>query len=127
MGRYVLNFEEIDETQVAVVGGKAARLGALSRIEGIRVPWGFCVTTDAFRRIMADGPTIEARLGSLSSLAPDDRDAIRVLSAKVRDMVEAIPIPVDVATEITRSLAAVGEDVAFAVRSSATAEDLPNA
>ena len=53
MGRYVVGFEEIDRTQVALVGGKGANLGELSRIDGIRVPAGFCVTTDAFRRIMA--------------------------------------------------------------------------
>ena len=54
MTRYVLDFEEIDQTQVALVGGKGAHLGELSRIDGIRVPAGFCVTTDAFRRIMAE-------------------------------------------------------------------------
>src|SRR5215218_1569425 len=53
MGCYVLDFQEIDQTQVAVVGGKGAHLGELSRIEGLRVPAGFCVTTDAFQRIMA--------------------------------------------------------------------------
>ena len=47
MGLYVLGFQEIDHAQVAVVGGKGASLGELSRIEGIRVPAGFCVTTDA--------------------------------------------------------------------------------
>jgi len=53
MGCYVLGFQEIDQTQVAVVGGKGAHLGELSRIEGLRVPAGFCVTTDAFQRAMA--------------------------------------------------------------------------
>jgi rifampicin phosphotransferase len=48
--RYVLGLEAIDKTRVALVGGKGAHLGELSRIEGIRVPGGFCVTTDAFRR-----------------------------------------------------------------------------
>ena len=57
MGRYVLDFREIDQTQVAVVGGKGAHLGELSRIEGLRVPAGFCVTTDAFQRIM-DGSAV---------------------------------------------------------------------
>ena len=56
MTRYVLDFEEIDRTQVAKVGGKGAHLGELSRIEGVQVPPGFCVTTDAFRRIMAEAP-----------------------------------------------------------------------
>ncbi|MEA2379960.1 MAG: rifampicin phosphotransferase, partial [Thermoleophilaceae bacterium] len=54
---YVLGFQEIDATHVAVVGGKGAQLGELSHIEGIRVPPGFCVTTNAFRRIMAEAPT----------------------------------------------------------------------
>ena len=50
--RYVLGLDEIDQTQSPLVGGKGANLGELSRIEGVRVPAGFCVTTDAFRRIM---------------------------------------------------------------------------
>ena len=56
--RYVLGLEEIDKTQVALAGGKGAHLGELSRIEGIRVPPGFCVTTDAFRRVMTTVPRI---------------------------------------------------------------------
>src|SRR4051794_41913392 len=57
-GRYVLGFEQIDRTQVSVVGGKGAHLGELSRIDGIRVPPGFCVTTDAFARVLADAASI---------------------------------------------------------------------
>src|SRR5207245_5105481 len=66
MGCYVLGFQVIDQTQVAVVGGKGANLGELSRIEGLRVPAGFCVTTDAFQRIMAEAPSVDDRLGGLS-------------------------------------------------------------
>ncbi len=55
--QYVLDLQEVDEMQVAVVGGKGAHLSGLSRTEGIRVPSGFCVTTDAFRRIMAEVPS----------------------------------------------------------------------
>jgi rifampicin phosphotransferase len=80
--RYVLGLEEIDKTQVALAGGKGAHLGELSRIEGIRVPAGFCVTTDAFRRIMTTAPWIDASLDRLSRLDPDDREAIRTLSAE---------------------------------------------
>ena len=127
MGRYVLGFEEIDQTQVAVAGGKGAHLGEVSRIEGIRVPAGFCVTTDAFQRIMADASSIEARLDRLSRLEPDDRGAIRALSAEIRRVLEGIAIPDDLAAAITRSLARFGERAAYAVRSSATAEDLPSA
>jgi phosphoenolpyruvate synthase/pyruvate phosphate dikinase len=124
---YALGLEEIDETQVAVVGGKGARLGELSRIEGIRVPPSFCVTTDAFRRIMADAPSIDDRLDRLSRLNPDDREAIRTLSAEIRRSLEGIAIPDDLASAITRALARLGEQAAYAVRSSGTAEDLPTA
>src|SRR5437763_8177246 len=127
MGSYVLGFQEIDQTQVAIVGGKGARLGELSRIEGIRVPAGFCVTTHAFRRIMAEAPAIDERLDRLSRLNPDDRAAIRTLSAEIRRTLEGIAIPDDLAAAITLALAELGEQAAYAVRSSATAEDLPTA
>ena len=127
MGCYVLSFEEIDQTQVAFVGGKGAHLGELSRIEGIRVPAGFCVTTDAFRRIMAEAPSIDDRLDRLSRLSPDDRGAIRALSAEIRRTLEGIAIPEDLAAAITGPLVQLGERAAYAVRSSATAEDLPTA
>ncbi|MEU0696298.1 rifamycin-inactivating phosphotransferase [Streptomyces niveus] len=126
-GRYVRDLQEVDETQVSVVGGKGAHLGGLSGIEGIRVPGGFCVTTDAFRRIMAQAPSIDDRLDELSRLDPDDREAISTLSARIRRTIEAVAVPDDLAAAITRSLARLGEGTACAVRSSATAEDLPTA
>jgi pyruvate,water dikinase len=127
MGCYVLGFEEIDKTQVAVVGGKGAHLGELSRVQGVRVPAGFCVKTDAFQRIMAEAPSIPKRLEELSRLRPDDREAIRALSTEVRGTLEGIAIPDDLAAAITRPLARLGPQAAYAVRSSATAEDLPTA
>src|SRR6202171_6214089 len=105
MGCYVLDFQEIDQTQVAVVGGKGANLGELSRIEGIRVPAGFCVTTDAFQRIMAEAPSIDDLLDRLPYLTPDDREAIRALSAlsaEIRRTLEGTAIPDDLAAAITR-------------------------
>ncbi|MDX2644462.1 phosphoenolpyruvate synthase [Streptomyces sp. PA03-1a] len=125
--QYVIDLPEVDETQVTVVGGKGAHLGGLSRIEGIRVPAGFCVTTDAFRRIMAQAPSIGERLDELSRLDQDDREAIRRLSAQIRRTIEGIVIPGDLAAAITRPLTRLGEQAAYAVRSSATAEDLPTA
>src|SRR5256884_2509167 len=127
MGSYVLGFQEIDQTQVAIVGGKGAHLGELSRIKGIRVPAGFCVTTDAFRRIMAEAPSIDDQLDRLSRQNPDDRVAIRTLSAEIRRTLEGIAIPDDLAAAITLTLARLGEQAAYAVRSSATGEDLPTA
>ncbi|MCC6629079.1 MAG: phosphoenolpyruvate synthase, partial [Chloroflexi bacterium] len=127
MSCYVLGLQEIDQTQIAVVGGKGAHLGELSRIEGLHVPAGFCVTTDAFQRIMAAAPSIDDRLDRLSHLKPDDREAIRRLSAEMRRTIEGIAIPDDLAAAIARPLARLGEQAACAVRSSATAEDLPTA
>src|ERR1700722_8762818 len=109
MGGYVLELQEIDQTQVARVGGKGALLGELSRIEGIRVPAGFCVTTDAFQRILVEAPSIGDRLDRLSRLSPDDRGAIRALSAEIRRIIEGIAILEDLASAITGSVARLGE------------------
>lgn len=124
---YVLDLREVDETQTALVGGKGAHLGGLSRIDDVRVPAGFCLTTDAFRRIVAAAPSLDDRLDQLSRLDPDDREAIRVLSAGIRTTLEGVTIPGDLAAAITDALAQLGERAAYAVRSSATAEDLPTA
>ncbi|MFI5256513.1 MAG: rifamycin-inactivating phosphotransferase [Gemmatimonadales bacterium] len=125
MACYVLDFQEIDRTQVADVGGKGAQLGELSRIEELRVPAGFCVTTHAFQRIMSDAPSIDDLLDRLSRVKPDDHDSIRALSAEIRQTVEGVPIPDELAASITGALARLGEEAACAVRSSATTEDLP--
>ncbi|MGW0908775.1 rifamycin-inactivating phosphotransferase [Streptomyces sp. NPDC002853] len=125
--QYVLDLQEVDETQVAVVGGKGAHLGGLSRIEGIRVPRGFCVTTDAFRRTMAEAPSLDERLEQLARVNPDDQEEIRTLSAQIRRTIEETPLPADLATAITQALTRIDGQAAYAVRSSATAEDLPTA
>jgi pyruvate,water dikinase len=127
MGRVVLDLHEVDQTQRALAGGKGALLGELSRIAGISVPPGFCVTAEGFRRMVAEAPAVEERLDRLSRLQPDDGEAIRALSAEIRAAVEAIAIDEDVASEITLSLARLGERAAYAVRSSATTEDMPTA
>src|SRR3954465_684942 len=102
MGSYVLTLREIERTQIALVGGKGANLGELSRIDGIQVPAGFCVTTDAFKRIIAEAQRFDDRLDQLSRLEPDDREAIRALSAEIRQSLESIAIPDDLASAITR-------------------------
>lgn len=125
--QYVVGLHEVDETRIAAVGGKGANLGGLVRIEGVRVPDGFCVTTDAFRRVMAQVPSIDELLDRLSHVTPDDREAVRTLSARIRQAIEAAPVPGDLAAAVTGALARLGEQAACAVRSSATAEDLPTA
>ncbi len=127
MGSYVIGFDGLGRNDIGVVGGKGAHLGELSRVAGVRVPAGFCVTTDAFRRIVADAPSIDERLDRLTRVRPDDREAIRTVSAELRDAVASVTIPDDLAAAITAAVARLGADAAYAVRSSATAEDLPTA
>jgi len=123
----VLSFQDIDKTKLELVGGKGANLGELSRIEGIRVPDGFCITTDAFKRIVENTPQVKELLDQLSLLKVEDRDKIRELSGGIRSIIEKITIPEDINEEISRLLSRLGATNAYAVRSSATAEDLPTA
>ena len=125
--RYTLDFTEIDRTHVALVGGKGANLGEISRIANVSVPAGFCVTTEASRRTMAEVPSIVEHLNGLSRVRSDDRVGIRGLCARIRGSLMGIDIPDEVADAISRSLVRIGEESAYAVRSSATAEDSPTA
>ncbi len=127
MSSHVLGFQDIDKTKLMVVGGKGANLGELSKIEGIRVPDGFCISTEAFKRIIGETSSINELLDQLSLLKVEDRDKISELSGEIRRVIEGIAIPEDIHEEITRLLSGLGEKNAYAVRSSATAEDLPTA
>src|SRR5574338_1716784 len=122
MGNLVLGLDEVGRTQVAVVGGKGAHLAELARIDGVDVPAAFVVTTDAFRRVKEAVPTIDDRLDRLSRLTPDDRAGISTLSAGIREIVEEAVVPDEVAAAITTAVAELGEEAAYAVRSSAAAE-----
>jgi rifampicin phosphotransferase len=123
---YVVALHEADGTQVPVVGGKAAHLGELSRLDGVHVPAGFCVTTAAFARVLGEVPSIDDRLDRLARLDPGERAAVGTLSAQVRGLIEGVVLPGDLAAAITGAVGRLG-DGACAVRSSATAEDLPGA
>lgn len=123
----VLGLGEVGEDQAGLVGGKGAHLGELSRLDGVRVPDGFCVTTNAFRRVVERAPEVDALLDRLAGADPDDRQAVRALSAELRRAVEEAVIPDGLAAGITGAVARLGEEAAYAVRSSATAEDLPTA
>jgi phosphoenolpyruvate synthase/pyruvate phosphate dikinase len=127
MSSYVLGFQDIDKTKLMLVGGKGANLGELSRIEGIRVPDGFCISTEAFKRIMGETSSINELLDQLSLLKVEDRNKIGELSGEIRRVIEGIAVPQDIAEEITRHISRLGVKDAYAVRSSATAEDLPTA
>ena len=121
MNRYIRWFQEIDKTKSMLAGGKGANLGELSRIEGVRVPAGFCITTEAYKKITGDHRELDTLLDDLTRLKPDDRETISEISTKIRMIIENIPIPAAIATEIAACLTKFDDDDAFAVRSSATA------
>jgi len=127
MSSYVLGFQDVNRTKLALVGGKGANLADLSRLDGIRVPDGFCITTEAFRRITDAAPSLDELLDRLGRLSVEERAEIRNLSAEIRRIIEGIAIPLEIREEITAALARLGAEGAYAVRSSATAEDLPGA
>jgi rifampicin phosphotransferase len=127
MADYVLRFERIDKRLLALAGGKGANLGELSRVSGIRVPEGFCVTTDAYAEVVSHHSEFAALLEELSGIAAGDTEGIRSTTARIREVVEAVTIPADMAEDISSHLDRLGSAGAYAVRSSATAEDLPTA
>jgi len=124
---FVLGFQDIDKTKLKVVGGKGANLAELTRIKGIHVPDGFCISTEAFKRIIEQSSSINGLLDQLSLLKVEDRDKIGELSGEIRRLIEGLAIPRDIHEEINRHFSRLGEKNAYAVRSSATAEDLPTA
>ncbi|MFB3164574.1 phosphoenolpyruvate synthase [Neobacillus sp. 179-J 1A1 HS] len=123
----VLGFQEIKSTQLMLVGGKGLNLGRLSTIQSIQVPEGFCVTTVGFQKAIEQIETFPALLGQLSILKMDDRDQISVVCRKIRQTLKEVKIPSDVEKEVTHYLSQFGKKHAYAVRSSATAEDLQHA
>ncbi|MFC5826028.1 rifamycin-inactivating phosphotransferase [Nonomuraea insulae] len=127
MGAYVLGFHDIDKTQLTLVGGKGANLGELSAIGEVRVPYGFCVTTEAYQEVVEGDPSISALIDGLAGLRADDRAGIAAACTRLRAAIESLTVPEEIQHEVIRHLQdAGGEDVPCAVRSSATAEDLPS-
>ena len=127
MSSLVLGFHEIQNNQLLLVGGKGLNLGELSKIPGIQVPEGFCITTIGYRKAIEQNETYNALLDQLSLLKIEDREQIGDISRQIRQLIIEIEIPSNVVNEVTNYLSQYGEEHAYAVRSSATAEDLPHA
>ncbi|PAE89119.1 phosphoenolpyruvate synthase [Shouchella clausii] len=127
MSSLVLGFQEMDEKQLLLVGGKGLNLGELSKIQGIQVPEGFCVMTVGFQKAIKQNDTFQALLAQLATLKVEDRDQIGEISRKIRELILEVEIPSDVVKAVAHYLSQFGEKHAYAVRSSATAEDLPHA
>ncbi|MDA1657000.1 phosphoenolpyruvate synthase [Bacillus cereus group sp. TH150LC] len=127
MSSFVLDFQEIEKGQLSLVGGKGLNLGELSNIQGIQVPEGFCVTTVGYEKAIEQNEELQTLLQQLTKLKREDRAQIGEMSKEIREVIMAVQIPSDVVEAVAHYLSRFGNEHAYAVRSSATAEDLPYA
>ncbi len=132
--KHVRFFEEIGIEDVPLVGGKNASLGEMYRnlsSEGVRVPNGFAITAEAYRYMLEAAGAWEALHDALDNLEPDDVRDLARRAKRARDIVYGAGLPEDLKREIIDSYRLLqeqyGDEVSLAVRSSATAEDLPTA
>jgi phosphohistidine swiveling domain-containing protein len=121
----ILPLGDVDRGALPVVGGKAANLGELTRA-GLPVPPGFCVTTAAYE-LVADGDDLRRILDDLAETPPEDTERLAELAVEARAALLAAPVPPDIIEAIREAYRALGDSAPVAVRSSATAEDLPGA
>jgi pyruvate,water dikinase len=132
VARYVIPFEQLTIRDVETVGGKNASIGEmigqLARL-GVKVPGGFATTADAYREFLHQGGLDEKIRAVLASLDVDDVKALAITGANIRKWILDTPFPPALENAVLESFRrmAGGRDIAVAVRSSATAEDLPEA
>ena len=131
---YVLPLDNLRMTDVARVGGKNASLGEMiSQLEhlGVRVPGGFATTAQAYRDFLAENHLTDRVDALLQTLDVDDVAALTAAGRRIRDMIVQAPFPSRLEQEVRTAYADLthggSDDLSFAVRSSATAEDLPDA
>ena len=126
MNRYVLSFAEINKTSLPLVGGKGANLGELFHIPRIKVPGGFCINTQAYDAFINSSTEFSSLLDQLE-LIDDNLENIKVIGQRIRIHLEGLDIPSPIKCAIVEAWKSTGCQHAYAVRSSATAEDLPGA
>ena len=134
MSQYIKWFEEIGIEDVPEVGGKNASLGEMYQNlteHGVRVPNGFAITASAYRYVLDDNDAWQELHAALDGLSPDDVKDLQARGAKARAIIDACELPKDLEADILAQYAKLkevyGNDVSLAVRSSATAEDSPEA
>ena len=127
--QFVRDFSEIGATDVPLVGGKNASLGEMYQelsAAGVRVPPGFAITADAYWHTLETAGVVDALHAALEGLHPDDMDDLAARASLARQLVSAAELPPDLVAEIVAAYRELGGR-SVAVRSSATAEDLPDA
>jgi pyruvate, water dikinase len=132
--QYVRFFEDFGIEDVPLVGGKNASLGEMFQKlsgDGVRIPHGFAITAAAYRHMLDEAGAWDRLHAELDDLDPGDVAALARKAKRAREIVYGAGLPADLATEIVQAYRELqqeyGEDVSLAVRSSATAEDLPTA
>ncbi len=126
----IVPLSSVSITDIAEVGGKNASLGEMLRTLtplGVRVPNGFAITASAYRRHLAAHGLTDVIADLLGGVRKEDVDDLARRSAQIRAQILRAPIDAELAAEVTAAYRALGPDVSVAVRSSATAEDLPHA
>ncbi len=121
----IIPLASLDRRLLPLVGGKAANLGELIRA-GFPVPDGFCITTAAYERVAAR-VEVKRDVAELDQIPAEAADQWAACAGRIRERVQAVPIPTDLSSAIAAAYLQLGADVPTAVRSSATAEDLPEA
>lgn len=128
---YIKWFNQIDKNDIPIVGGKGANLGEMTQ-KGLEVPPGFCVTAGAYKYFIEESNLGNAIKDKIENLDVEDSDELQRVSSEVRELIMSQEVPQDLAEEIKKAYdefnKEIGiENVQVAVRSSATAEDLPEA
>ena len=123
---YIRPLDSLNRKDGDIVGGKSANLGELLNA-GLPVPGGFAITTAVYKELVIETESKNQIHDLLNNLDMDDFDSINSCSAQIRELIEKIPLPESIISEIQSSYRSLGDDAEVAVRSSATAEDLPSA
>ncbi|MEW6193386.1 MAG: phosphoenolpyruvate synthase [Bacillota bacterium] len=127
--KFIKWFDELGRHDVALVGGKGANLGEMTRV-GIPVPPGFCVTAEAYKHFVETTGLAPQIMEIVSNTDVNDLEQLMANTARIRELIQKTPMPAEIADEVTaayKKLGGKGKPPRVAVRSSATAEDLPEA
>ena len=122
----ILPFSKIRSTDLPLVGGKGANLGEMTHA-GFPIPGGFCLTTAAFQQFIDACPDSESIYKQLDAITSDDVETVRSVGENIRQTLLTVPMPDDIVEAVKQAWQETGIEHAYAVRSSATAEDLPGA
>ncbi|MGG1443398.1 phosphoenolpyruvate synthase [Brevibacillus laterosporus] len=126
MNQYVLFFNQIDRSSLPYVGGKGANLGEMTQA-GFPVPAGFCVTTHAYQDFLETSTEMGKFFSELDQIEPSNLEQIRRIGERIRTHLQQLSIPIPIQDAVIQAWTKQGSENFYAIRSSATAEDLPNA